>query len=183
MVSLALLQIQYMICYPCDAYNNILLFAGLFVETYVKAVKSANIINHVHVFSRTAERKLKADVGEIMTCLTNGAFAAANGGPTVVDEDPETFSIVTKVSSVITTIVKSVHEYGGEAMPMVYCDADFIKKEVSLRCSRGACKALAQKTKWKAGKKVVISCKHVKSAWVLIGEEFATIELCLDAGL
>lgn len=165
-------------------------FSGLWETVYNSSRLSVGQKLHVHVFSSKTTTVLAASIPALMNIRSNGHFALAAAGPTVSAENDGYVDLQHFVSSVITEIKDQHHAYGGESVSMVYCKTDFLKSEIILKCSRGACSAASQKKKWNTGgddkktkRQAVVSCNHVQSAWNLIDREFGVLKFNLVLGM
>jgi len=170
--------------YKCDIFG-----AGLWETAYTSSRLSVAKKFHVNVFSTKTATIKAASIPALMNTRRDGYFARAAAGPKVTSEIDGNVNLQWFVSSVITEIKDLHHAYGGESVSMVYCKTDFLKNEIILKCSRGACSAASQKKKWNTGgddtsnkKQVVVSCNHVRSAWDLIDSEFGFLKFDLVVG-
>lgn len=162
--------------------------AGLWETSYISSRLSVDTKFHVSVFSTRNITIQAASITALMNIRREGYFATANAGPKVSSEIDGNVTLQWFVSSVITEIKDSHHAYGGESVSIVYCKTDFLKGEIILKCSRGACSAASQKKKWNTGgddnsnTQHVVSCNHVRSAWALIDSEFSSLKFHLVVG-
>ena len=125
------------LCVCTNIYQYSTFCAGLWETTYNSSRLSVSERFHVNVFSTKTVTMKAASIPALMNIRRDGYFARAEARPKLsseIDGNLQWF-----ISSVITEIKDLHHSYGGESVSMVYCKTDFLKREIILKCSRGAC--------------------------------------------